>query len=168
MKFEAKLLVEELMVTANSRVAAFLAARCPNQVVLLKNAAPKASDLDNWMRQHRATLHHSGALQARLRRSGRQPGRLLSLHVSSEVRAELEAARARGDVGRMKRLLLAEPWHPALLLALQDFAAIRPSAAYAKLARGDQEEVTHVGLNCRLYTHFSSPLRRYCDVVIHR
>lgn len=29
-------------------------------------------------------------------------------------------------------------------------------------------EITHIGLNKLLYTHFTSPLRRYIDIIIHR
>lgn len=33
---------------------------------------------------------------------------------------------------------------------------------------GDPDEYHHYALNVPLYTHFTSPIRRYADVVVHR
>jgi DIS3-like exonuclease 2 len=32
----------------------------------------------------------------------------------------------------------------------------------------DEEEFSHYALNVPLYTHFTSPIRRYADVMVHR
>lgn len=32
----------------------------------------------------------------------------------------------------------------------------------------DQEQFRHYALNVPLYTHFTSPIRRFADVVVHR
>lgn len=32
----------------------------------------------------------------------------------------------------------------------------------------DQEQFRHYALNVPLYTHFTSPIRRFADVIVHR
>jgi len=41
-------------------------------------------------------------------------------------------------------------------------------AIYFPLGEVDPQEAFHYGLACLLYTHFTSPIRRYADVLVHR
>ncbi|CAH2105369.1 unnamed protein product [Euphydryas editha] len=41
-------------------------------------------------------------------------------------------------------------------------------AVYFSSGSKTQEEYYHYGLACPIYTHFTSPIRRYADVVVHR
>ncbi|XP_064071350.1 exosome complex exonuclease RRP44 [Vanessa tameamea] len=41
-------------------------------------------------------------------------------------------------------------------------------AVYFSSGSKTQEEFYHYGLACPIYTHFTSPIRRYADVVVHR
>mmetsp|Transcript_1164 Transcript_1164/g.792 ORF Transcript_1164/g.792 Transcript_1164/m.792 type:complete len:97 (+) Transcript_1164:2411-2701(+) len=41
-------------------------------------------------------------------------------------------------------------------------------AVYFPMGDVDRDEVFHYGLAIHLYTHFTSPIRRYADVLVHR
>ncbi|XP_026322480.1 exosome complex exonuclease RRP44-like [Hyposmocoma kahamanoa] len=41
-------------------------------------------------------------------------------------------------------------------------------AVYFSSGTKSQEEFYHYGLACPIYTHFTSPIRRYADVIVHR
>ena len=41
-------------------------------------------------------------------------------------------------------------------------------AVYFCYAEFDPREYRHYGLAANLYTHFTSPIRRYADVLVHR
>ncbi|CAB3239017.1 unnamed protein product [Arctia plantaginis] len=41
-------------------------------------------------------------------------------------------------------------------------------AVYFSSGSKTQEEFYHYGLACPIYTHFTSPIRRYADVIVHR
>ncbi len=41
-------------------------------------------------------------------------------------------------------------------------------AVYFSSGDVDSKDFTHYGLACPVYTHFTSPIRRYADIVVHR
>ena len=43
-----------------------------------------------------------------------------------------------------------------------------PPARYTNFDKDDPSSHSHYGLNFPLYTHFTSPIRRYADLLVHR
>ncbi len=54
------------------------------------------------------------------------------------------------------------------LVAQRKFLTCLTGAKYVIINEMDEEEYMHYGLNFPLYTHFTSPIRRYADLLVHR
>ena len=136
----AHALVEELMLLANEAVARYLAARrAPGLYRVHEQPDPEAIA---------RLLARLGALGVPLvampdRLAGSEPSRLIARQAQL-VRAEVQ----RRGSGR-------EAFTSQLLRTL-------------KLARYDAGNLGHAGLASAAYCHFTSPIRRYPDLVVHR
>jgi exoribonuclease R len=149
---EANWMIEELMLLANRRVAAFLKERYATSAFIRQHAPPDASRMKEWMVD--ATL----ALKAAALRSGRS-GKTAEVKFEPRSSAGLAAALAR----------IRKEVHPAIFEYLQD-RAVRPMslAKYYRVGALKPTERSHFALAFPDYTHFTSPIRRYADVVVHR
>jgi ribonuclease R len=89
-----------------------------------------------------------------------------------------EMIRFRDFVHNLGYTIMGRPEkiHPRALQGLLAEAAGKPEARVIntillramKQARYTAEQIPHFGLAARYYTHFTSPIRRYPDLVIHR
>jgi exoribonuclease R len=55
-----------------------------------------------------------------------------------------------------------------LTVVNRKFLTCLTSAKYITIENRDPEEYQHYGLNFPIYTHFTSPIRRYADLLVHR
>lgn len=67
----------------------------------------------------------------------------------------METLREKGDSGKFN-------------VALRKFLTALQPARYVCINELTSDEITHYGLNFPLYTHFTSPIRRYADLLVHR
>jgi ribonuclease R len=136
----AHMLVEELMIAANEAVAALLAGR----------------DRDALYRVHEQPDPQSVELLLAKLADLEVPTPPASEHPSAAEAARL-AARVSEAVSRyVRRSGRGEEAFPALVLRA------------LKQARYHPENLGHSGLASRAYCHFTSPIRRYPDLVVHR
>ncbi len=61
---------------------------------------------------------------------------------------------------------MSEDRHPQLMLAIFEWYKIMNNAKYV-VGCSDSANTSHFDLQMKHYTHFTSPLRRYVDVVVH-
>ena len=132
---DANHLIEEFMLLANKRVAAFCSKTAggrPRTMVYRVHDKPDSDRLDKF----RSFVSHLGI------RFKAEKGKAVNRELNSIFRATKGA-----------------PEHNAIsLLAIRAMA----KAAYST------DNIGHYGLGFRYYTHFTSPIRRYPDIMAHR
>ena len=136
----AHMLVEELMIAANEAVAELLAGRGRDALYRIhEQPDPQSVEL----------------LLAKLADLG-VPTPPAPEHLSAAEAARLAASVSEAVTGYVARSGRGEEAFPALVLRA------------LKQARYDPRNLGHSGLASRAYCHFTSPIRRYPDLVVHR
>lgn len=135
---EANHMIEEYMLLANHRVALKLCATLPNMSLLRNHPSPAPRGMEKFVA---FVLETTG----------------VSLDSESSLTLGRSLARLREAVT------------PDVFTALQDMC-MRPMqlAKYFSTGELPVSQWHHYGLNMGHYTHFTSPIRRYADVIVHR
>lgn len=136
--YDTNSLVEEFMLLANTSVAQRIYEAYPASAVLRRHGEPPADNFD--------TL--KDILQKRR-------GLTLDTSSSGALAASLDQCTDQSDpaFNTLVRILATR-----CMLSAEYFA----SGSVARSA------FSHYGLACEMYTHFTSPIRRYADVLVHR
>ncbi|MBI2956293.1 MAG: VacB/RNase II family 3'-5' exoribonuclease [Acidobacteria bacterium] len=153
-------LIEEFMLAANETVAGFLARQAVAAIYRIHEEPDPLKVLE--FEEIAASFGYSLGISERLIRSVR-------------VRERPRPGRGRG---RLQTLEIPEridisPWH---YQQLTEKIAGRPEERILcylmlrslKQARYSPHNVGHFALATRCYTHFTSPIRRYPDLIVHR
>ncbi|XP_053171367.1 helicase with zinc finger domain 2-like [Scomber japonicus] len=110
----------------------------------------------------------------------------LSLHVSHKITPEqlvpncgnfqiltgvwddIKSAARRDDIDQMVDLIAADDIHPLLQPVINQFKKCLSKAYVIRSKSSPEAEVGHYSLSVKYYTHASSPIRRYMDIVLQR
>ncbi|OQR89330.1 exosome complex exonuclease RRP44 [Achlya hypogyna] len=132
-------LVEEFMLLANITVAKKILRAFPTFAMLRRHPAPSKRQFDAIVSQAKAV------------------GVTLRVDNSKQLQESLDSTAAMRDdnpyFNKMLRILCTRCMMPA---------------SYFSSGEVSVEEYHHYGLAAPIYTHFTSPIRRYADVVVHR
>lgn len=166
-------IVEQLMIMANSTVAQRLlvSARTKHLALLRRQLPPKqqaSESLATWCAENSVLAKGSLTLQ-RLPKT-EAPAR----NSPNEVRVELSnlghistAVNAQ-DLTQLTESLLKCEDSSEKLDAHSRFFSIQQRSQYIVSSHSYGSQVKHFTLGQECYTHFTSPLRRYFDLVVHR
>ena len=146
---DATKLIAELMIMANEAVAKQIHESYPNDALLRYHTCPDAHKLDQirefYDKMIRAKIHHNDA-----NASEQQPFTVVQ-HFGLDLQQAFKAIHN----------------YPGMDTLLQ--SAANRSLSEAKYApAGSISNHTHFGLAIDFYTHFTSPIRRYADIIVHR
>ncbi|XP_062574962.1 LOW QUALITY PROTEIN: helicase with zinc finger domain 2-like [Saccostrea cucullata] len=177
---EAHYLVEEFMVLSNTYVAGYLRSRFPKVIPLRCQAAPSVEILNKWKDQNYPFLHMVFRLQNIIPNAvpGGDKIDLNSLGPFRYTRIMpvqkwvweniIDAVRGK-DIQSAIQYLCTDELHPSQCLALEEWISFQESASYkCSGTLNDQREGMHFSLQRMMYVHFTSPIRRYPDIIIHR
>uniref|UniRef100_A0A1I8QAM4 RNB domain-containing protein n=1 Tax=Stomoxys calcitrans TaxID=35570 RepID=A0A1I8QAM4_STOCA len=137
---EANFLIEEFMLLANQAVAKFIHQRFPNTSIL---------------------RHHPPPLQKSMRAL---KDRLANLGLDFDI------SNSKSVYESMKRLC-SQVSEPESVEACLNSLLTKPMARaryYCSEGRSSEADFWHYALSIPIYTHFTSPIRRYPDILVHR
>ncbi|PLW31542.1 hypothetical protein PCANC_17125 [Puccinia coronata f. sp. avenae] len=133
---EAKQLVEEFMLLANTAVAKKIAAGLPEQAMLRRHEAPIERRLEGFAKR------------------------------AAQMGFEVDTSSAGALMKSINSMEQAGKAPHFVLQLLSTKAMVR--AKYFCGGALDIAKWSHYALNLPVYTHFTSPIRRFADVVVHR
>lgn len=133
-------LIEDFMLLANISVAKFIYEKFPEISLLRHHAPPK----ENALRKLVHTLEKSG----------------IQIDVSS-------AAALSASMERLIKNSSATSGMNAVLNLMVSKTMTR-AAYFCSSFAGGENDFWHYALSMPIYTHFTSPIRRYADVMVHR
>ncbi len=144
---EANWLIEEFMLLANRSVAEFVATGCKGVGGAPEKGARKAAKTFVYRVHDEPNQEKVENLRNFIGNFGYKMGSTTNgKEISRELNALFEAAKDTPEYNAIE------------LLSLRTMAK----------ARYDTENLGHYGLAFKYYTHFTSPIRRYPDMLVHR
>ncbi|XP_015595522.1 DIS3-like exonuclease 2 [Cephus cinctus] len=141
-------LIEEFMLLANMTVATHLYKTIPEYALLRKHTPP----LGLVLRRIQESLQKFG------------------IHLDIESAGSLQASLSRYEckpVSQSKEDQCVSQYQSMVLNALCA-RAMTPAKYKCSSMLSNEETLCHYALNIPLYTHFTSPIRRYADCIVHR
>ena len=89
-----------------------------------------------------------------------------NLNITSSTLEQLHSAYNKGDYNKVRWLLSTDKLYPQLAIVHNAMKSISTMATYS--LTNDSEKQSHYGLCLEAYTHFTSPIRRYFDLLVQR
>jgi exoribonuclease R len=182
---KAHLLVEELMIKTNHQVALLLLQSFPECTPLRTQLPPNEISLDEWRQKNAEIAKNTVALTQPFMHQGRvclctdgckcikstsdEAGRQIS--IKYDMWQELMEAVAEMDELKLEDLvaIATNPENsPEMLVALLQLRGLQERSSYVCSANVPEDHQLHYNLKMMAYTHFTSPIRRYIDLVVHR
>ena len=172
---EAHELVEEMMLLANEEVAKILSAKYPYSAPLRIQLPPKDHRLAEWLEMHgkylSLSLQYAKIFQNRSDTSSSLDllhGEVPTLKMQRWVWSAICQAAVSRDFPKIYQLICNEANHPQLAAMQSRFRRIQSEAKFVCEDDQPPENIQHYSLGMRSYTQFTSPIRRYMDIVVHR
>ena len=126
------------MLLANILIAEFLETYCKDKTLLRAHPDVKQEKKESLGEFYEKVGLHS-----------------INLANSKTLSQSLENLREQGDSAKFN-------------VALRKFLNCLQPAKYVCINGDSPDDYMHYGLNFQLYTHFTSPIRRYADLLVHR
>ncbi|XP_061168134.1 helicase with zinc finger domain 2-like [Saccostrea echinata] len=172
---DARIMVEEYVIHANSFVAKLLHGAFPDCVPLRTQSEPSSCKMETWIKNNPVFANFVLSLQQQ-NLPKNQVLSIESVHednmsnqipVQKYIWKKMKLEFSFGKFKNVERLIGTDEVHPQQAMAYESWKAFQKTAIYncSGLCRHDGN---HFSLRINPYVHFTSPIRRYADLVIHR
>lgn len=186
--FKSRLLVEEFMVMANKSIAEYLLTEYPECTPLKRQLPPNSHEMKLWKDEHGVQGSNAFALQEAVNSVVCKCPQNCVCGLGNVGEGENENSD-NIEIENKTVLLLQDEWakllvartlqdvcqivgdakrYPQQARALIAWRKIQVKSAYVCSGTSTESDRKHYSLNMKAYTHFSSPIRRYIDIVVHR
>ncbi|XP_068675109.1 3'-5' exoribonuclease HELZ2-like isoform X2 [Montipora foliosa] len=169
---EAHEMVEEMMLLANEEVAKILSEKNSDLAPLRIQLPPKDHKLGEWIEKHRKyaglSFHYAKVLQGNSQSVKLLNSEKTAVKIQSWVWSAIYQAVVSCDNAKVYKLICNEANHPQLAAARSHFRQIQSGAKFVCEGDTPPSNIQHYSLGMRSYTQFTSPIRRYMDIVVHR
>lgn len=161
---EAHHLVEELMIWANSKVAERISKTFPQCSIVRVQPEPSSDHLEKLVQSSGSTMASSLRLRRYVSAPEKYNHNILMLKSMGDL---IERLLKDGLVRYALHQIQFEHHHPLTSITSRK---LQKNSSPSTYKRSDiQPNVNwHDSLQCEQYTHFTSPIRRYGDIVIQR
>jgi len=167
---DAHRLVEEFMILTNQHVGKMLRRKFPDCTPFLAQNAPDEKSREKWKAHHGYVIPFSFCLKQHqelleISKKHRAVTPLIMLQKCWDV---MEVAVGEENVRKVRTIIGSEQLHPLHSIALSSWFAIQQPKRYVCDDSNGMRDVRHFSLQICDYVHFTSPLRRYVDIIAHR
>lgn len=178
---EAHMMIEELMITANHHVAMHLYQKFPVTTPLCCQLPPDALEIDEWKQKYVEEAKNTVVLMQPFKHRGEVCNCVgccdcipateddsVLVDIRKTTWDEIKSSVDEDDSDRLTSCVISPENHPKTALAMLNLHRISNRSQYFCSGDIDPDEQSHHSLNITFYVHFTSPIRRYVDIVVHR
>lgn len=166
---DAQRIVEEFMILTNQRVGDILRQKYPDCTPFLVQNEPNSTLLENWKKNHGYIVPFSFYLnQFRQHLSAGGNSAVTQLLMLRNCWDAISAAVKECDLRKVRTIMGSELLHPLHNIALKSWFNIQELSHYSCYVNDGEHSTRHFSLQTCDYVHFTSPLRRYMDIIAHR
>ena len=190
---EAHSLIEEFMILTNSIIAEYLCEKY-DFVPLRIQKSPDIDLLTDWFDRHKSLKSISFGISRYISCLKGSPGFMQNVEDEEESSISLKSLPIINTIfdkilkisedltnnntdkhekivlkKKLQYLICNEQSYPLIANALNEIREIMDPAEYVCVStKHNREKFRHFSVNLKSYTHFTSPIRRYLDLIVHR
>ena len=172
--FKAHDMVKEMMHLANEEVAKLVYEKLPDLAPIRAQLPPKDHRLKEWVSRYGQYIKYSFFLRSfyseeDLDKMSKDavPSNSKEFKVQKSIWSQICVAADSKEQSKLQFLICNDSHHPQLAVANLQFQRIQRKSQY--VCKGEEDpNISHFSLGMPCYTHFTSPIRRYVDIQVHR